>query len=167
MRLRSVDQSNMRPPLTSSELILNVIARCQDHPTLAWLPPIVRIHTIKMVVPKIFLLSACLASSYRFMPVFMFVENKIKYLKDQILLLGLTREEIIFVESSIITKSVPILKTCLHQPPALISPLRTVSLMMIINTILEVDLNKIINNFFGGNNQLVNVLLEKNILYIK
>ena len=39
--------------------------------------------------------------------------------------------------------------------------------LMIINTILEVDLNKIINNFFGGNSQLVNVLLEKNILYIK
>ena len=90
----------------------------------------------------------------------MFVEERIKALKHKILVLGLSKEETVFIENHIISKSLPLLKQYQPSPPHGISPLRMFSLLIIANSLMEFDLENIVNNFFGGNNQLVSIFLD-------
>ena len=41
-------------------------------------------------------------------------------------------------------------------------PVRMVSIMLIINTLAEVDENTVANSFFGGNKDLVKMVVERN-----
>lgn len=90
----------------------------------------------------------------------MFVEERIKALKHKILMLGLSKEEIMFLENYVISKSLPLLKQYQPSPPHGTSPLRMFSLLIIANSLMEFDLESIVKNFFGGNNQLVSIFLD-------
>ena len=47
------------------------------------------------------------------------------------------------------------------QPPPL-SPVRILSLVLLTNCLLELDLTTVANNYFGGNILLVNMFIDRN-----
>ena len=75
-------------------------------------------------------------------------------------MLGLSKEEIRFIENLVISKSLPLLKQHQPSPPHGTTPLRLFSLLILTNSLMEFDLDSIVKNFFGGNNQLVSIFLD-------
>ena len=52
-------------PATSSEVVLHTLVRLATHPAISLLPPVVKHHAVKRILPQMFLLNASLASWYR------------------------------------------------------------------------------------------------------
>ena len=52
-------------PVTSSEVVLHTLVRLATHPAISLLPPVVKHHAVKRILPQMFLLNASLASLYR------------------------------------------------------------------------------------------------------
>ena len=87
-------------------------------------------------------------------------EKIVRIIKDQIQVLNLTGEEIYFIEHWIISKKVPLTRPLAPPPP--LSPVRVLSLLLLTNCLLEVDLTTIANNYFGGNILLLNMIIDRN-----
>ena len=52
-------------PVSSSEVVLHTLVRLASHPAITLLPPILKNHVVKKIIPQMFLLSASLASLSR------------------------------------------------------------------------------------------------------
>ena len=94
------------------------------------------------------------------MPVFLCVDDRVAAARDQVIVLRLSKEEIIFVENVIISKSVPMARSLLLHPS--IPPMRLVALMFMTKSLMDLDMNTVVNNFFGGNKQIIDMLVDKN-----
>ena len=94
------------------------------------------------------------------MPVFHCVDDRVRSARDQVLVLRLSKEEIIFVENVIISKNVPMTRSLILQPS--IPPMRLVALMFMANYLMDLDMDTVVNNFFGGNRQILEMLVDKN-----
>ena len=94
------------------------------------------------------------------MPVFHCVDDRVRSARDQVLVLRLSKEEIIFVENVIISKNVPMTRSLILQPN--IPPMRLVALMFMANYLMDLDMDTVVNNFFGGNRQILEMLVDKN-----
>ena len=53
------------PAMTSSEMLVHTVTRCSAHPALARLPPVIKVHAVRAVVPQMFLLLTSLATGTR------------------------------------------------------------------------------------------------------
>ena len=52
-------------PVTSSEVVLHTLVRLATHPAISLLPPVVKSHAVKRILPQMFLLNASLVSLHR------------------------------------------------------------------------------------------------------
>ena len=43
-----------------------------------------------------------------------------------------------------------------------IAPMRLVALMFMTNSLMDLDMDTVVNNFFGGNKQIIDMLVDKN-----
>ena len=94
----------------------------------------------------------------------MFVDEKIRKIREQLLIINLSKEEIIFIENMIISKSIqlPLMgsENLLDFNMSRFDPVRIVPLFILVNSLMEQDINSVTENFFGGNIFVVDMLLS-------
>ena len=91
------------------------------------------------------------------------VDTCMSLIRDKIISMNISKDEVSLIENILVSRCVPFAQVdpLLQSYPGLM-PLRMVSLVILANTLLEMDLNFVINNFFGGNKQIVNMLIDRN-----
>ena len=92
------------------------------------------------------------------------MDEKIRKIREQLLIINLSKEEIIFIENMIISKSIqlPLMgsENLLDFNMSRFDPVRIVPLFILVNSLMEQDINSVTENFFGGNILVVDMLLS-------
>ena len=133
--------------ISSSELMIQSVIRCHAHPALSLMPDIIKLQIARCVLPQFFFISASIASLKTSYPTFWFSTLQHKRVRDQIAILELSASEVLLLENMILTKVVPFLQPrTLWQFPTP-EPLRMMSLMILVNLLLEIDINTIASNY--------------------
>ena len=163
------------PVSSSTELLLLTISRLQAHSSLSQLTGLARSQAFRTVLPPAFILLAASNTNNTTLPLLLAGEKLVRIIKDQIQVLNLTGEEMFFIEHWIITKKgkenlisrlvtlyilVPMSSSLAPPPP--LSPVRILSLLLLTNCLMEVDISTLANNYFGGNIPLVHMIVDRN-----
>ena len=92
------------------------------------------------------------------------MDEKIRKIREQLLIINLSKEEIIFIENMIISKSIQLplkgSENLLDFNMSRFDPVRIVPLFILVNSLMEQDINPVTENFFGGNIFVVDMLLS-------
>ena len=73
--------------------------------------------------------------------------------------------KVTFVENVLISRCVPLARPLLQ--PAALGPVRVVSLAILANSLLDIDMETVVTNFFGGSHEIVSMLLDRNKMLSK
>lgn len=88
-------------PMSSTELLLHILAKCCSHPSLVCLPPLLKMSLVRTVWPPLFLLHAAISSLARSLAVL--GDRNTRSVTEQVMVLNLDKEEVMMIETILIS----------------------------------------------------------------
>ena len=81
---------------------------------------------------------------------------------EQVMVLQLDREEVMMIETVLISKTVGGQDAMYQAIKYKRQPARMIPIMLLVNTLAKVDEDSVANTFFGGSKELVKMVVERN-----
>ena len=88
-------------PMSSTEPLLHILAKCCSHPSLVCLPPLLKMSLVRTVWPPLFLLHAAISSLARSLAVL--GDRNTRSVTEQVMVLNLDKEEVVMIETFLIS----------------------------------------------------------------